>query len=352
MQERNRRTETEQLVRWAAGGILLALGAVLVWLTLEYLAGVLVPVLLGYGLAAWIRSMGRFVRHFTGNRRLGLGRAGERIGGGVLAIALCILIGMGGYRGISVLAAQAGSLVEQAADLLRWESLPPWLAERIPLSLRDRIGAAVGSLLEKGAGWLAGWAGSTAAALPGALLTVFVTGASVFYWLLDREGILASARALLPADVQNHPWLPRLRKSAARGLETAGRYLRAQLAIGAVIFTVLLAGLSLLRVPSPAAWAFLTTLVDLLPLFGAGAVLLPWAVWAWLTEGGGMLAFGLPVLWLVTWLLRQWMEPRVLGKMLGAHPYILLWAMYAGFRLAGMTGMLAAVLALVVLGRA
>jgi len=351
MQERNRRIETEQLVRWAAWGLLLALGGALAVLSITHLTKVLLPAAAGYTLAACIRALGRWVGQYTGDRRLHLGPVGERIGGMGLATALCVLLGWGGYRGVCVLAGQASALAEQAAEFLQWESLPSWLTDRIPPALQSQIGETAVALLEKGAGWLAGWAGSFAAALPRAVLTVFVTIASVFYWLIDRQGILTSLRDLLPPRLLGHPWLTGLRDNLSAGLQTAGRYLRAQLIIGSVIFTVLLTGLTVLKTPAPAAWAFLIAMVDLLPLLGAGAVLLPWSLWVWLTEGSGLLAWGLPLLWLGIWLLRQWLEPRVLGKMLGIHPYLLLWGMYAGFRLAGFAGMFVVVLILVALGK-
>ena len=174
-------------------------------------------------------------------------------------------------------------------------------------------------------------------------LAVFITVASVFYWLADREGILASAVAMVPESlrerIRKHPW----RQSAAEGIRSMGgniaAYLKAQVSLAAVVFLVLSAGLSFLGIPGQMAWAMLTALADLLPLFGAGVVLLPWAGFALLT-GRTVRGIGLAVLWLVVWLLRQWLEPKLTGRALGVHPYVMLAGMYGAYRIGGIGGMI------------
>ena len=116
-------------------------------------------------------------------------------------------------------------------------------------------------------------------------------------------------------------------------------YLKAQVSLAAVVFLVLSAGLSFLGIPGQMAWAMLTALADLLPLFGAGVVLLPWAGFALLT-GRTVRGIGLAVLWLVVWLLRQWLEPKLTGRALGVHPYVMLAGMYGAYRIGGIGGMI------------
>lgn len=337
-----------KLIKYAAFCVLAAFGVLGCWLAVRYLVPAFLPMAAGYGLAAWVRHMGRWVRRFTGDRFRS--PVGERIGGMAIAAVLVVLLLWGGWRGLSALAGQAGELVTRAADLWDWEKLPDWLREWIPDSLRTRISEAVTELVEKGAGWLAGMAGGILAWLPGAALAVLITAASLFYWLADREGILAAMASLLP-----EPWRRRIAghpvwRKAVEGLRGAGKsvggYLRAQVSLALVMFLVLTAGFSLLGVHAPAAWGCLTALADLLPLVGAGVVLLPWAGFALLTHRQG-LGVGLAVLWLVLWLLRQWMEPRLVGRALGVHPYVMLTGMYAAYRLGGFGGM---ILAAVVLG--
>jgi len=337
-----------KLTKYAAACVLTAFGALALWLGLRYLLPALLPVFVGYGLAALVRSLGRWAAAHTGDFRLP--PVGEKLGGMVLAAGVCILVFWGGCKGLAALGGQAGDLVQRAAGLWDWDALPPWLRDSVPPALREKIGLAVTGLVEKGAGWLAGAAGTMLSALPRMALALFITVASVFYWLSDKEGILASAASLLPAPwrnrIRDHPLGQKIRAGLAGMLGGAGAYLRAQLSVSSVVFLVLLAGLSLLQVHGSAAWALLIALADLLPLLGAGAVLLPWAAFALLSGRTG-LGVGLAVLWLVLWLIRQWLEPHLVGKALGTHPYIMLAGLYVSYRLAGVPGM---VVGAVVLG--
>ena len=69
--------------------------------------------------------------------------------------------------------------------------------------------------------------------------------------------------------------------------------------------------------------------------------LIPWAAIVWL-RGDVRLAIGLLVLFGIMLLLRQLLEPRILGGSLGLHPLASLLAVYAGLQLGGVWGMIAA----------
>ena len=85
--------------------------------------------------------------------------------------------------------------------------------------------------------------------------------------------------------------------------------------------------------------AFIIAGLDFLPIIGAGAVLLPWAL---LSFAGGDLRFGLGLLIIygVVTIARQISEARLIGGSLGIHPLATLFAMYAGLKLFGFFGML------------
>ncbi|MBQ8402317.1 MAG: AI-2E family transporter [Clostridia bacterium] len=336
------------LTEYAAACVLAAFGVVALWLGLRYLVPVLVPIAVGYGLSVWVRKMGHWAAAHTGGT--GLGPVGERIGGMTLAALVCVVVLWGGYRGIAALAGQAGALVERAAGLWDWNALPVWIRERIPEGLQTQIAGGITLLVEKGAGWLAGAAGDVLAALPGAALAVFITAASAFYWLADREGIMRSVKEMVPERIRRwasgQPWWRQVTRSVRETGRSMGAYLKAQLSLAAVIFLVLTAGLSLLGIEGTAAWAMLTALADMLPLLGAGVILLPWAGFAFLT-GETVRGVGIVVIWLAVWLLRQWLEPKLTGRALGVHPYVMLAGMYAAYRIGGVGGM---VVGAVVLG--
>ena len=100
--------------------------------------------------------------------------------------------------------------------------------------------------------------------------------------------------------------------------------------------------------PAPAA-AALVALVDAIPIFGTGTVLLPWAAISSLS-GSHSLALGLVLLYGVITVVRNVLEPRLVGGTLGLHPLAALAAMYVGFQAFGVLGMILAPI-LAVLGK-
>jgi predicted PurR-regulated permease PerM len=79
--------------------------------------------------------------------------------------------------------------------------------------------------------------------------------------------------------------------------------------------------------------------VDFLPVLGAGGVLIPWALIAFIL-GNVKLAIGLLVLYVVILMVRNLVEPHVLGQQIGMHPLLTLFSIYLGFRMYGFLGML------------
>lgn len=169
--------------------------------------------------------------------------------------------------------------------------------------------------------------------LPNALFVTFLTVIAGYYFCVDWERISAHVTALIP-----HRWHQRLHAARMRGRELFGRYVKAYLQLLAITFALLLAGLLILGVDYALLLALLIAVLDLLPVLGVGTVLLPWSV-VMLIGRHFYVGFGLILLYLVITLVRQALEPRLLGKSLGLHPIAMLLATYAGFYLFGIVGM-------------
>ena len=118
-------------------------------------------------------------------------------------------------------------------------------------------------------------------------------------------------------------------------------WLKAQLRLSGITFLLTGTAFLLLRVPRALLWAGLVALVDAFPILGTGTVLVPWSIFSFF-QGDHVLAFGLLGLYGATALTRSVLEPRLLGQQLGLDPLITLMALYAGYRLWGIGGMLLA----------
>jgi len=113
----------------------------------------------------------------------------------------------------------------------------------------------------------------------------------------------------------------------------------AQLKLMAITFLILTGGFLLLQIQYAPLWAALISLVDALPVLGTGTVLIPWSLVCFL-QGETVRGVGLLGVYAAAWLLRSVLEPKLIGKQLGLDPLVTLVAMYTGYRLWGLLGMI------------
>ncbi|MDF2960181.1 MAG: sporulation protein [Paenibacillus sp.] len=115
-------------------------------------------------------------------------------------------------------------------------------------------------------------------------------------------------------------------------------FMFAQFLISLLTYIVTLTGLLLLRVDYPLAIALLIIVVDVLPILGTSAVLVPWALYC-ILAGNVMLGIGLLILLVVIMLFRRLIEPKIIGDAVGINPLAALASMYIGFKLVGVVGL-------------
>jgi len=134
--------------------------------------------------------------------------------------------------------------------------------------------------------------------------------------------------------------------------KTLGKYLKAEGILIFISFVISLIGLYIfhfakMNVPYPLLMAISIAFVDALPILGSGTVMLPWAVVSAINGDIG-LAIALLVLWAIMSIVRQLIEPRIVGKQIGVHPIFTLIAMYTGYKFVGVFGMLLGPIALII----
>jgi len=101
----------------------------------------------------------------------------------------------------------------------------------------------------------------------------------------------------------------------------------------------MLAGLLILRANNAVLLSVVIAILDLLPIIGVGTVLVPWSIVELLLGNTGM-GIGLIILLIVHELIRQFAEPKIIGKNLGVHPIVSLLLLYVGYSVLGIVGIL------------
>lgn len=171
-------------------------------------------------------------------------------------------------------------------------------------------------------------------ALPALALFVLTTFLSCFFISSNRAALCAVLQEKCPAR-----WRPRAEKIITRLKLAFGGWLRAQGILLCITFVSLCAGFLLIRLDAAVLLAAGIALLDALPVFGTGTVLLPWTIVEFLLgrfrRGSALLA-----LYLFIWLTRSLLEPKLVSDRAGLHPLVSLFAMYMGFTLFGVAGMI------------
>ncbi len=132
-------------------------------------------------------------------------------------------------------------------------------------------------------------------------------------------------------------YLPMLRRMRA----AVSGWLRAQTTLMGLTFLLLWIGFLALRIPHALLWAAGIALVDAIPMLGTGLILIPWSLVCVLQQLPGR-AVGLLVLFAAATACRSTLEPRLVGKELGLDPLVTLLALYLGYQVLGIPGMLVA----------
>lgn len=104
-------------------------------------------------------------------------------------------------------------------------------------------------------------------------------------------------------------------------------------------FTICIIGLLILRSPYALLLSVITSVIDAIPFFGSGFILWPGAV-IYLMTGKTGIAVGYMIIYLCVNMMRQVMQPKILGTQIGLHPLLTLFSMYLGLRFLGIVGMI------------
>ena len=311
------------------------------YLGLRFLLAPLLPFLLALGLSVLLEPWVQRCR-----RRLGLRR--DFTAAAMTTLLLAFTTGALWWL-LGTLLGQALSCLDALPQMLsRLPHLLDALEERYaglcracPAELRLRLDGVLEKLSEEGlslvtalSGDLLAWASGLVGKLPGILLFLATTVLAAYFTAVSYPAIIAFIRRQVP-----QRWQAALSAGAKTLRSTFWKWLRAESLLCLVTFCLLLGGFLYLRLDYALLMAVLSAIVDALPVLGAGTVLVPWALYH-LLLGSFPRGIALLALYAIIVLVRSFLEPRVMAAQAGLPPLSALLAMYLGYRLFGVWGML------------
>ena len=173
--------------------------------------------------------------------------------------------------------------------------------------------------------------------LPSIIIGIIMSLLSAYFFVADKDYVPNLLSKAVPESILER-W-----DMVKRGLKRAvGGYFKAQLKIELWMYVLLAVGFWILRVKYAFIIAVGVAFLDLLPFFGTGTVLLPWAAVKFLS-GDYTMVIGLLIIWGVGQLARQLIQPKIVGESVGLSPIPTLFLLFIGFKAGGVVGIIIAV---------
>ena len=175
-----------------------------------------------------------------------------------------------------------------------------------------------------------------------------ITILSLYFICTDRIYILDFMEQHMPKK-----WVQKIGIHIREITRNLGGYLKAQMILILVSFVISVIGLYIFKfvgmnVKYPLLIALAIGFVDALPILGSGSVMVPWAIISAL-NGDLRLGVSILILWIIMSLVRQFLEPKIVSGKIGIHPIFTLIAMYTGFKVMGVMGMLVGPIVLIII---
>ncbi len=308
------------------------------------LLGFLAPFVVGWIIAAIAYPLVNWLE-----RRL---RIVKKLGSALIVILVLAAIVLALYFGISRLVEEIGNLVREF----------PTMYAQLETGLRQ-IGDTLYGVFEKlPSGIRSGWstmaenldqymgdlasdiseptveaAGNLAKQVPYFLVSFIVAVMSAYFFIVQREEVLGWMKSIAPKAVQKRMTLvmDNLRYAV-------GGYFKAQFKIMGIVFAILLVGLGFLGTGYFVLVALLIAFLDFLPFFGTGTAMIPWAAYKFFM-GDYKTTAALVLIYVITQVVRQLIQPKMVGDSVGLNPLVTLILLYVGYRMGGIIWMILAV---------
>lgn len=276
----------------------------------------------------------------------------KKLGSALIIILVIAIVAGLGYLGIVKLIREIQMALTNAPDL--YQDLEAGLREigarfqgvykMLPENIQSGWNSLIQNMDEKAGSVIAGIGnpaveatGNVVKRIPGILVSVIVALVSAYFFTAQREEIIQWSKKVAPKAIEARMSIVMYNLKYA-----VGGYFKAQFKIMVVVGLILLCGFLILGVDYAFLLAILIAFLDLLPFFGTGTALIPWAVYKFFVMDIKT-AVALLIIYGITQLVRQIIQPKLVGDSIGLSPLLTLLLLYAGYRIGGLLGMIVAV---------
>lgn len=276
----------------------------------------------------------------------------KKLGSALIVILVLAAIILALYFGISRLASEISDLIRNFPDMYAQLEIGlrqigdtlSGIFERLPTGIQNGWNTVVqnldqymGNLVSNMSEPTVMAAGNIAKSVPYYLISFIVAVLSAYFFIVEREEVLAWMKRVSPESVQKRMIL------VTDNLRYAvGGYFKAQFKIMGFVFLILLVGLGILNTGYFVLVAFLIAFLDFLPFFGTGTAMIPWAVYEFFM-GDYKMTVALVVIYVITQAVHQLLQPKLVGDSVGLNPLVTLFLLYIGYRMGGILWMILAV---------
>jgi len=318
---------------------------------IKYLLGPLGPFLIALAIAMPMQPVARKIAKRTKiNRRFA----------SVVLVLLCYVVL---FALVALLVAGVASVIVDFASMLpdyfvntiqpaienlgesviqRLDRIIPSIQDKVDAAMPD-ITAQISSKVMEFSMSVVGWASDVGSKIPGILLATVICIIASIFLAFDYDRVSKAVMGIMPQKLKETVLL------AKHALGTiVGKYLKSYMLILLMTFGEIAIGLLIVGIKSPLRIAALIAVFDILPIVGSGLVLAPWAIIN-IIQGSYGVGAGLAVLWAIVIVVREYAEPRIVGKQVGLHPLVTLVCLWVGLKLGGALGMFALPIGLLVL---
>jgi sporulation integral membrane protein YtvI len=324
--------------------------AVIIFILLKYAVYYFLPFIIGLIIALTVEPLVKFfVKKFKFNRKIA----------SVISVLSFVVF-------ISLLIFLLISIVTR--ELMGLTKMLPYISEQIPKTLdqfKGKLSGALNSLPPsisvQADGMLANLIaefvkiptmaatnilkglGNAAASLPAIILTFIISLVSSIFFSMDYPKIRAFFLRQIP---ERHHHIAIDVKFYT--VNTIGKLIRAYATLMFITFVELSIGLTIFRIPYAITIALTISFVDIFPVLGSGTVLIPWSIIAFIM-GNTKLGISLLILYAFILIVRNALEPKIVGHNIGLHPLVTLFAIVIGLELFGLVGILTFPITIIIL---